>query len=120
MIGILIITHGSFSRELLSTAELIMGKQKSISALELNHNDDISRFKDYIQLSANNLDTGHGLLVLTDVFGGSPYNLTAALMKTERWESLTGVNLPMLMEAINSRESCDLNTLVQKCYVSGV
>src|SRR5690625_953705 len=97
-----------------------MGKQSSIETLELNADDDIIQFRDKVRSAANKLDTGKGVIVLTDLLGGSPYNVTAALIKENNWESITGVNLPMLMEAISSREFHSLSTLAQCCYDTGM
>ncbi|RKL63642.1 PTS mannose transporter subunit IIAB [Thermoanaerobacteraceae bacterium SP2] len=120
MIGILIVTHGEFGKELLRSAELIVGKQEKVLCLGLNHGDDIYQLKENVKHSIKELDTGKGVLVLTDLFGGSPSNVAAANLKDLKFKSLTGVNLPMLIEALISRQDHDLSEIVKLCYDAGV
>ncbi|MCF3944099.1 PTS sugar transporter subunit IIA [Oceanobacillus alkalisoli] len=120
MIGILIVTHGKFSTELLNSAELIVGKQVSVNALNLNADDDIHLLKKEVELEATKLDTGEGVLVLTDLYGGSPFNVTAANMKQRNMECLTGVNLPMLIEALSLRGNSNLQEVTNGCCKAGI
>ncbi len=120
MIGILIVTHGNFGLELLKSAELIVGKQENVEALSLNHGDDVEELYNNVKKSIKKLDKGEGVLVFTDLFGGSPSNVTAANMKDSKFESVSGVNLPMLIEALDSRTSCNLEELAGKVIQIGV
>lgn len=120
MIGILIVTHGNLGRELLKSAELIMGEQVNVKTLGLNHGDDIDDLYNCINNEIKQLDEGEGVLVLTDLFGGSPSNVTAASMRDQRIESISGVNLPMIIEALNSRAYHNLEALVEKVMRTGV
>lgn len=120
MVGILLVTHGNFSTGLLNAAELILGKQKNVVALTLNEGDDVQLLSKEISEKITELDNGEGVLVLTDMFGGSPSNATAANMKSSEFQSLTGVNLPMLIEGLSLRDSCNLDELTESCYRAGI
>ncbi len=120
MAGILIVTHGNFGLELLKSAELIIGKQENVKTLSLNHGDSVKELYDKVNKLVKRLDKGKGVLVFTDIFGGSPSNVTAANMKNFKFESISGVNLPMLIEALDSREDSNLEELVDKIIQSGV
>ncbi|WHH60517.1 PTS sugar transporter subunit IIA [Petroclostridium sp. X23] len=120
MIGIVVITHGGFSQELVKTSELIIGKQEKVAVYGLNHGDDVGELLKKVGDAIQEMDDGSGVLVLTDLFGGSPSNVTAANMKRYKFESITGVNLPMLIEALNSRECCELSELVNLCIDAGI
>ena len=112
MIGILVVTHGNSGTELLKSAELIIGKQENVKALSLNQGDNVEELCDNVSKSIKQLDKGDGVLVLTDLFGGSPSNVTATNMKNGHFQSLAGVNLP--------RNNEKLEELVDKVYTSGV
>lgn len=120
MVGLILVTHGNFSQEILNSAELILGKQEKVVTLGLNHGDSIEKLKDDVRKALNELEEGQGVLVLTDLFGGSPTNVTAANMKEKRFECLTGLNLPMLIEALTSRSTCLFEKLAQRCREAGI
>ena len=120
MVGILIVTHGNFGTELLKSAELIIGKQENVETLGLNPSDDIKELYIAVRSSIKKLDKGDGVLILTDLFGGSPTNVTAASISDYKCESVSGVNLPMLIETLDSREFMPLEELTAKTIQSGV
>lgn len=120
MIGVLIVTHGNFGKELLRSAELIMGEQENVRTLSLNHGDDVEELYSSVNEELELLDEGEGVLVLTDLFEGSPYTAVVNSIKKACFESLTGVNLPMLMEALDSRANSNIKDLACKAYKSGV
>lgn len=120
MIGILIVTHGNFGTELLKSAELIIGKQEHVRTLGLNCVDNVDELCSDVGQTIEALDSGDGVLVLTDLFGGSPANVTATNMKNKSFQSVTGVNLPMLIEALDSRENTELVELVDKVYITAI
>lgn len=113
MIGILIVTHGNLGKELLATAELIMGKAENAEAIALNYQDDIRVLKDQVAASIERLDTGDGVVVFTDLFGGSPNNSVASNLKDMDFKAITGTNLPMVIECITARESMDADELIK-------
>lgn len=119
MIGILIVTHGMFSKELLKSAELIVGKQESVKALTLNHDDSVDALGEDVLKEVINLEKGEGVVVFTDLFGGSPSNATAKHLRNLNFECITGVNLPMLIEGLTSRNNLKIDELVKVCEESG-
>lgn len=123
MIGILLVTHGKFSEEILKSAELIVGKQDKILTLGLEHGDSIEVLGDKVRESIKSLDNGEGVLVLADLLGGSPYNVVALnsnKINDIKFKCIAGVNLPMLLEAITMRESYELDELTAHCMEAGV
>ncbi len=104
MIGIILVSHGQFAKELLKSAEMIMGKQDNIVALALEPDDDPIVLKDIIYEECHKKDLGNGVIVLVDFMGGSPGN-AASYLAMEGYPVITGVNLPMLLELIAMRNS---------------
>ncbi|AJH01656.1 PTS mannose transporter subunit IIAB [Clostridium beijerinckii] len=122
MIGILIVTHGKFSEEILKSAELIVGKQDKILTLGLHHGDSVEVLGDKVKESIKLLEDGQGVLVLVDLLGGSPYNVVALnsnKISDVKFKCITGVNLPMLLEAITMREAYELEELTVNCMEAG-
>lgn len=122
MIGMLLVTHGKFSEEILKSAELIVGKQDKILTLGLQHGDSIEELGDKVKESIKLLESGQGVLVLVDLFGGSPYNVVALnsnKIGNAKIRCISGVNLPMLLEAITMRESYELDDLTEHCMEGG-
>ena len=106
MIGILIATHGKFAEGILDSVELIMGKQDNCQTLALCHGHSIESFSQDIYTSIKKLDQGHGVIVFTDLYSASPYNQAALNYKKLvgiDYRLVSGVNLPMLIEAFNQR-----------------
>ncbi|MBA1335931.1 MAG: Phosphoenolpyruvate-protein phosphotransferase of PTS system [Firmicutes bacterium] len=120
MIGILLVTHGDFGTELIKSAELIIGHQTNVKSLCLHQGDDVERLKAEVRKAIMDMDEGEGVMVLTDLFGGSPANVCAANMKDLNFSSLTGVNLPMLLEAMCSRKNNDLASTMKLSYQAGI
>jgi PTS system mannose-specific IIA component len=124
MIGILIITHGRFGYELLKSAELIVGHNTHAQALGLDCDSSIDRFKVKVTEAIRNLDKGDGVLVFVDLYGGSPFNAAALNLsevdKKFRFECITGVNLPMVLEALTMRSNLKIGELKQHCIEAGI
>ena len=94
MIGVLLVTHGNFSEAIIKSMELVFGRQEKLEALTLNHGDDVEELTRQVKERAKELDDGEGVLVLVDLLGGSPCNVTASCLKQEGLECVTGLNLP--------------------------
>ena len=123
MIGILIVTHGNLGETLLLTAEMIMGKQDNIRFLALPYDKDINELQKEIADCIVELDQGSGVIVFTDLFGGSPNNSVAMNLRDRQFAALTGVNLPMLVECLSLREFTPLDELavqVREAGISGI
>lgn len=119
MIGVVIVTHGNFSEEILKSAELIVGKQEKVIALTLNYGDDVEELKEKIRESILEVDNGQGVVVLTDVFGSSPSNATCFNMKKLKFRAVTGINMPMLLELFSFRKELELDELIRKIILAG-
>ncbi|HGG64874.1 MAG TPA: PTS fructose transporter subunit IIA [Rhodobacteraceae bacterium] len=104
MIGIVIVAHGGLAREYLSAVEHVVGKQTGIRTIAIENDCDREGKRDEIRAAAEEVDTGDGVVVVTDMFGGSPSNLSlGACCKKDR-KILYGANLPMLVKLAKSRE----------------
>lgn len=123
MTGILIVTHGEMANGLMDSLSLIMGEQEACQTLGLKHGDDIGEFNEKIQAGICQLDTGDGVLVLVDLFSASPYNQAALSfnqLKDHRYRLVSGVNLPMIIEAFNQRMiGSDLEMMYQAAMTAG-
>ena len=97
MIGKLILTHGGLARELLSAAQVISGRLNGFEALSLDWNDTFEEARAKVRAAIDRLDDGNGVLILTDMYGGTPSNVAVTFLQTGKVEILTGVNLPMVL-----------------------
>tara|TARA_B110000881_G_C18168870_1_gene314348 strand:+ start:93 stop:500 length:408 start_codon:yes stop_codon:yes gene_type:complete len=114
MIGIIIVTHGNLALELKSAMEHILGVQKNIEIICISSDDDLDERKNDIEGSIKKIDNNNGIVMLTDMFGGTPSNLAISFLKTGKIEIISGVNLPMLVKLIGLRDSNDLNGVAQE------
>ena len=124
-IGGVIISHGQVATELLSAAETIVGEVNHVVAVSIGWHDDVDRAREEInqaiarvQVSASDGDEPAGVLVLTDMFGGTPTNLAVTLI-TPRVEVITGVNLPMLLKLARPQKPTDLADLAREMREHG-
>ncbi len=104
MIGILIVTHFDLGKKLLEVAESMMGKQQFCASVSIDLNQDSAALVSKIREALEEVDLGEGVLILTDMFGGSPTNLSLSLLGEKDIEVVTGVNLPMILGILSSRE----------------
>lgn len=123
MIGILVVTHGDFGKQLVKSAELILGSQSHYETLGLFHGDNIDQFGQRIMEKIKSLDDGDGVLAFVDLYGGSPFNAITLNFKklTAKYklQCITGVNLPMILEAFSSRQFCQIEELKKCCLDVG-
>jgi PTS system mannose-specific IIA component len=108
MIGVLITTHGNLGDELIKSAELIKGPLNDILHICVDQAKDVENLKKEISNAIKKLDKGKGVLVLTDLFGGTPSNISLSFMKEGKVEVLTGVNLPMVLKLSEVKEDMTL------------
>ena len=97
MIGGVIVTHGQLATELVSAAEMIVGEIHHITAVSIGWHDDVDVARQEVERAIQRVDTGSGVLVLTDMFGGTPTNIAASFLGQSQVEIVTGVNLPMVI-----------------------
>lgn len=114
MIGIVVVTHAELGTELLRTAEEIVGKLPRVEAVSIHATEQIDKARKKIEGVLQRVNDGSGVLILTDLFGGTPSNLVLSYLEAGRLEVVTGVNLPMLMKLPALREETDLRALADK------
>ncbi len=108
MFGTLITTHGNLGNELIKSAELIKGPLEDIMHICIDQTKDVEDLKKEINNAIKKLDKGKGVLILTDLFGGTPSNISLSFMKEGKVEVLTGVNLPMMLKLSEVEEDMTL------------
>ena len=119
MIGVVIVGHSNISKEFLVALEYISGKQENIVAISIFPDDDIKKKREEIIKSVKKVNTGKGVVILTDMFGGTPSNLAISIMEEEKVEVVAGVNLPMLIKISSLRNECEIKELIKISQESG-
>jgi PTS system mannose-specific IIA component len=115
MIGVLITTHGNLGNELIKAAELIKGPLNDILHVSVDQTKDVEEINKEISNAIKKLDKGKGVLILTDLFGGTPSNISLSFMKEGKVEVLSGVNLPMLLKLSELKEDMTLREFA--CFI---
>ncbi|TAL34057.1 MAG: PTS sugar transporter subunit IIA [Alphaproteobacteria bacterium] len=105
MIGLVLVTHGRLAQEFISVMEHIVGPQKQIAAVCMGPEDDLEKKRQEILQKVKEVDTGKGVLILTDMFGGTPSNLAISFTEDKKVEALAGINLPMLIKLASVRQT---------------
>jgi len=98
LVGVLVVTHGQLANELVAAAELIVGEITHIVPVSIGWHVDINESKKEIEQALKNVDQGKGVIILTDMFGGTPSNIALTLLRKGELEIVTGVNLPMVIK----------------------
>jgi len=99
MVGVVIVTHCHLAEELISAAELVVGEQlKQFQPVSINPREDSEEIREKIIAAIRKVDTGRGVLILTDMYGGTPSNISLSFLEEKKIEVITGVNLPMLLK----------------------
>jgi len=119
MIGLLIVTHCNLGKELLNAAEFIVGKIETVDTIAITETSGTDLLRKKIEAKVGTLDRGDGVLILTDMFGGTPSNLSLSFLKEGKIEVLTGVNLPMLIAIVQNRPNSKVTTLAEKAQEAG-
>ena len=105
MIGLVLVTHGRLADELVAAMEHVVGPQPNVATVCIGPDDDMEQRRNHILESANRCDGGEGVVVLTDMFGGTPSNLAISIMDKANVEVIAGVNLPMLIKLASVRHT---------------
>ena len=113
MIGIVVVTHGQLARELVAAAEMIIGEIPNVTAVSIGWHESPDDAQREIEDAIGRADSGKGTVVLTDMFGGTPSNLSMTLLEKGRVEVVTGVNLPMLIRLASLREEEEGDNLLE-------
>ena len=119
MIGLVIVTHGNLAGEFVAALEHVVGPQKMIETVCIGPDDQMDNRRQDILDAVAAADTGVGVIVLTDMFGGTPSNLAISILKEANIEVIAGVNLPLLVKLAGVRKSADLQTAVGEAYHAG-
>ena len=119
MIGLVLVTHGDLAREFVAATEHVVGAQQNIRTVCIGPDDDMEvRRKDILD-AVNEVNTGAGVIVLTDMFGGTPSNLAISIMDRASVEVIAGVNLPMLIKLASIRRDSSLSDAVAAAQEAG-
>jgi mannose PTS system EIIA component len=119
MIGLVLVTHGRLAVEFITAMEHVVGPQEAIEAICIGPDDDMELRRKDIAKAIKKVDGGKGVIVLTDLFGGTPSNLAISLMKSENVEVIAGVNLPMLIRLEGARKAMPVNAAVAAAREAG-
>lgn len=119
MIGLVLVTHGRLAEEFLAALEHIVGPQQQIAAVCIGPDDDMEQRRSDILKEVEAVDSGNGVAVLTDMFGGTPSNLAISIMEPAKVEVLAGINLPMLIKLAAVRNEENLKAAVAAAQEAG-
>jgi len=120
MIGLVLVTHGRLAAEFIAAMEHVVGKQEAVATICIDADDDMEARRGDIAKAIQAVEGGQGVIVLTDMFGGTPSNLAISLMgSTGRVEVIAGVNLPMLIRLASVRKTADVATAVAAAQEAG-
>lgn len=119
MIGLVLVTHGKLAEEFRHALEHVVGKQQAVEAVCIGPEDDMDQRRVEIVEAVGRVDDGAGVIILTDMFGGTPSNLSISVMDTGRIEVIAGINLPMLIKLAGVRGSNDIARALEEAQDAG-
>jgi mannose PTS system EIIA component len=119
MIGLIIVTHGRLGAEILATLQHITGQQSAISAIGITPDDDPEECLDKIRLETEKLNQGFGVIIATDLFGGTPSNLAISLIEPNKIEVMAGINVPALVKLLTIRKDTPIKEAIKIAIESG-
>jgi PTS system mannose-specific IIA component len=119
MIGLVIVTHGRLAQEFVYAMEHVVGPQTNVAAICFGPDDDMERRRRDILKACDEVDCGEGVILLTDMFGGTPSNLAISVMEQTKAEVIAGLNLPMLIKLASLRGREGLQTCVAHAQAAG-
>jgi len=119
MIGVVIVTHGKLAHEFRAALEHVVGPQEQMETISIGPDDDLDARRADMLSALDSVDSGEGVVVLTDMFGGSPSNLAISAMERPSVEVIAGVNLPMLVKLASVRGDAGLDETIMKAREAG-
>jgi mannose PTS system EIIA component len=119
MIGLVLVTHGRLAVEFVTAMEHVVGPQNAVATICIGPDDDMESRRGDIAKAIENVEAGRGVIILTDLFGGTPSNLAISLMETGRIEVIAGVNLPMLIRLERARRTMNVVDAVAAAREAG-
>ena len=120
LVGAVVVTHGRLGEELVASARMIVGQADHVLSVAIDWDPDTSAAKRQIQQAVEGADRGAGVIILTDMFGGTPSNVSLSFLKKGRVEIVSGVNLPMVVKVASQTEGEDLGRLVARVRDQGI
>ncbi|HVN23842.1 MAG TPA: PTS sugar transporter subunit IIA [Syntrophorhabdales bacterium] len=117
MIGIIVVAHFNLAREMVAATELIVGKQEQFTYVDIFPDEDVEAIKGRVVAALKSVNAGKGVIILTDMFGGTPSNISLSFLEAGKVEVVTGVNLPMLIKLVTYRKDKTLAELAE--FISG-
>lgn len=119
MIGLVIVTHGQLAKEFRAALEHVVGPQDQVATISIGPDDDMEHRRNDILDAIRAVDSGNGVVLLTDMFGGTPSNLAISVMETARVEVIAGINLPMLIKLASVRGECAMDEAIIQAQDAG-
>jgi PTS system mannose-specific IIA component len=119
MIGLVLVTHGRLASEFVRAMEHVVGPQERIESICIGPDDDMEERRNEIAAAIAAVEAGQGVIILTDLFGGTPSNLAISLMRSEEIEVIAGVNLPMLIRLEGARKTMNVKAAVAAAREAG-
>ncbi len=119
MIGVVVVTHGQLATELVNAAETIVGDLRNFAAVSIGWHEDVQDAREELAQAIARVKADGGVLILTDMFGGTPSNLGITFLETDQVEVITGVNLPMLIKLASLRDRSDLLAVAREMREHG-
>jgi PTS system mannose-specific IIA component len=119
MIGLVLVTHGRLAEEMCAALEHVVGKQTNIASVCIGPDDDMEQRREDIIAKVKDVDDGDGVVVLTDMFGGTPSNLAISIMDQSNVEVIAGMNLPMLIKLASVRENSPIEEAITSAQEAG-
>ena len=119
MIGLVLVTHGRLAEEFISALEHVVGPQQQVAAISIGPDDDMEARRRELLNAVENVDSGRGVAIMTDLFGGTPSNLSISVTDRDKTEVLAGVNLPMLVKFSSVRADAPLAEAVNEAQEAG-
>lgn len=119
MIGLILVTHGRLADQFVEAMEHVVGPQADIVTVCIGPQDDMEQRRAEIAEAIRSVDGGEGVIILTDLFGGTPSNLAISLLEAGRVEVIAGINLPMLIRLAGARKSLDVVKAVEAAQIAG-
>jgi PTS system mannose-specific IIA component len=119
LFGVVVVTHGLLATELVNAAEMIVGDLPGFAAVSIGWHDDVDAAREEVQRAIDRVRGPHGVLLVTDMFGGTPSNLALAFLAAGDVEVVTGVNLPMLIKLVGLRTWTDLQAIAREMREAG-
>lgn len=119
MIGLILVTHGRLADQFVEAMEHVVGEQSAVETVCIGPNDDMEQRRNDIAAAIDTVEAGRGVIILTDLFGGTPSNLAISLLDAGRVEVIAGINLPMLIRLAGARKTLSVVEAVEAAQIAG-